>query len=78
MAKVLRLWGATFTLPEWLSDEASRKLARQLTWQGFVDCPVCGKRVRKYQFKKHLEAQAKRCEKHAELLEHLKACFYVS
>jgi len=78
VAKVLKLWGATFRFPEWLSYGDARKLARQLTWQAFIDCPVCGKRVRKYQFKKHLEAQAKRCEKHAELLEYLKACFFVS
>ena len=78
MAKVLRLWGATFTLPEWLSDLEAKKLARQLAWEKFIDCPICQRTIRKYQFKKHLEAHAKRCGKHAELLEHLKACFYIS
>ena len=72
MAKVLRLWGSTFKFPEWLSDSEARELARQLTWQRVVDCPVCHRRLRKYQFKKHLEAQARRgCERHAELLKHI-------
>ena len=71
MAKVLRLWGAEFQLPDWLSDDASRKLARQLTWGRFIDCPACGRRLRKYQFKKHLEAMSRRCERHAELLRHI-------
>ena len=75
MAKVLRLWGATFRFPEWLSDPEAKKLARQLTWQDFVDCPVCQRRMRRYQFKKHLEAMSRRCSRHAELLSYLKACF---
>jgi len=78
MAKVLRLWGATFTLPEWLSDDASQKLARQLAWEKFINCPVCQRTIRKYQFKKHLEAMSRRCSRHAELLSYLKACFFIS
>jgi len=78
MAKVLRLWGATFTLPEWLSDPEARKLIRELVWQKFVDCPICQKRMRRSQFRRHLESQAKRCEKHAELLSYLKECYYIS
>jgi len=78
MAKILRLWGCTFHMPDWLSDAEARRLARQLTWQGFIDCPVCHRRLRKYQFKRHLEAMSRRCGKHAELLSYLKACYYIS